>query len=101
MMRWKSIIASVLVSFELAGYYCGRVSDAFSPPPHTCRGLAERRHKIPFITHTNMHETNTGEPEKPKALTPDTVAEMAEVSFVNACLQLAQGCVRVHQCSRC
>jgi hypothetical protein len=29
--------------------------------------------------------------EKPKELTPDMVAEMVEVTFVNACLQLARG----------
>lgn len=42
-----------------------------------------------------LRETSTDGPEKPKALTPDAVAEMAEVSFLNACLQLAQGFVDV------
>lgn len=49
----------------------------------------------PLVTSSCLRETSTNKSEKPKELTPDSVAEMAEVSFVNACLQLAKGYVDV------
>lgn len=49
--------------------------------------------QLPVMPSSRLYETNMNEPEKPKELTPDTVAEFAECSFVTACLQLAQGCV--------
>lgn len=38
---------------------------------------------------------NEGQDSEKKQLTPETVAEMIEVSFVNACMQLSQGYVDV------
>ena len=72
---------------------------AFSPLPHV-QQLASRRatgspgkhsHVAIKITSLSSSTNQNGGEEKTKELTPDTVAEMIEVSFVNACLQLAQG----------
>ena len=49
-----------------------------------------RHAHFPF-TASCLREGNKEDTEKPKELTPDNVAEMVEVSFVSACLQLAQG----------
>jgi hypothetical protein len=57
----------------------GLVVDRIYRPPH-----------FPFIA-TCVREGQNESIEKPKELTPDNVAEMVEVSFVNACIQLAQG----------
>jgi hypothetical protein len=39
--------------------------------------------------------SNDNDPNKKKELTPETIAEMIEVSFINSCLQLASGYVDV------
>jgi hypothetical protein len=57
----------------------GLVVDGIHGQPH-----------FPFIA-TCLSEGNNENIEKPKEVTPDNVAEMVEVSFVNACIQLAQG----------
>lgn len=57
----------------------GIVVDRIYRPPH-----------FPFIA-TSVKEGHNENIEKPKELTPDNVAEMVEISFVNACIQLAKG----------
>ena len=84
-----------MASIFLQGTFC--FVDAFSPPSPRRHGqsftigdacMEGRGRKFPL---TCLHKTNTGEPENPIELTPDYVAEMVEVTFVNACLQLAKG----------
>lgn len=46
-------------------------------------------------TENNDDDGDGEEKEKEKELTPETIAEMIEVSFLNSCLQLSQGYIDV------
>ncbi len=92
----KATIASLLV---LAG--AALTALAFSPPisspskamsSNTRTSNVATRLEFP-LTAPALYQTSSDEREKPKELTPETVAEMVECCFVNACLQLAQGYV--------
>lgn len=93
-MFLKTVIACVFLLHT--SRCCHFRVGAFSPSiaHRSSRGTATRRPQPAFISVT-LKESSNNEPENPKELTPDSIAEMAEVSFVNACLQLAQGCVHV------
>ena len=88
------------IAFVLVGALsvaCGCSAFSTSPLRMLSRGntcTAECQHEISY-TRSCLFESKKEGPEKPKELTSDTVAEMMEVVFVNACLQLAQGYVDV------
>jgi hypothetical protein len=97
-MLQKTTIASLLV---LAG--AALTALAFSPPissPSKAMSSNARTSNVATrlefpLTAPALYQTSSDEREKPKELTPETVAEMVECCFVNACLQLAQGYVDV------
>lgn len=94
------ISALSTTTMQLLGVLC--CASAFTPLGAPSRNLASLS-----ICHTNLRYQSFNqksssslpmspkEAEEEKELTPETVAEMIEVSFVNACLQLAQGFVDV------
>lgn len=57
--------------------------------------ISNKRRSLKFPLQISSEENNSSTPLKKKELTLDTIVEMIEVTFVNACLQLSKGYVDV------
>ena len=51
------------------------------------------QHRFPSLIKASGDDSQSSAPQEEKKLTPETVVEMIEVTFINACLQLAKGYV--------
>ena len=94
-----SLVAFLGLSLFSVDAFSGRIATS----SHYSPVLSRRHHDVEVAMFFPRHSlgilsarSKTGsqdEEESPKQLAPEKVAEMVEVSFVNACLQLAKGYV--------
>lgn len=101
------VFCSALVIFGLAGLRgngCGAFSPSRPPMLHRCPSSFSTRYAHRYwrrppsksATSSRLSDTNESESvDSPNELTPEKITELIEVSFVNACLQLAKGYVDV------
>ena len=89
MLKVLSIVASLLALVpQPSQAFIGQSVAIFRPPP---LGVTQSRGHVETSLSLSSPEQD-GEEEQ---LTPETVAELVEVSFLNACLQLSSGYVDV------